>query len=186
MRTTRRHFVLSAAALGGAYAFGLARDAAAAPPPDKDGYVHTGDGVRTKSIGPFSAKVYAIRHDMKTPPARSKQAVIDADVDKRFTWKMLRDVDAEKIHNALKDAFKMNGYGDQAKIAAFLGAFSKELKENATVQIRYDAGAKAVTVWVQGGGQATVQGADFMKGVWSIWFGRIDQPSLGDQLIRNL
>ena len=27
---------------------------------------------------------------------------------------------------------------------------------------------------------------DFMQAVWSIWFGKIDQPKLGDQLISKL
>src|SRR5215207_2007958 len=76
-----------------------------------DGMVHTGDAVRTKSVGPFTAKVYAIRHDMKEKPAaKSKQAVIDADVDKKFTWKMLRDVESGKIKKALEDALHMNGF----------------------------------------------------------------------------
>jgi hypothetical protein len=32
----------------------------------------------------------------------------------------------------------------------------------------------------------TVDGVDFMKAVWSIWLGKIDQPKLGDQLISQL
>ena len=68
-----------------------------------DPMIYTGDAVRTKSVGPFTAKVYAIRHDMKERPAtKSKQAVIDADVDKKFTWRMLRDVDSEDPEGALR------------------------------------------------------------------------------------
>jgi len=153
-----------------------------------DGWIHTGDAVRTKSVGPFTAKVYAIRHDMKEKPAtKSKQAVIDADVDKKFTWKMLRDVDSSKIKKALQDAFGQNGFGDGGKIGQFVGAFNKdEVKENSAVVISYNAGAKSVSIWVQNGGSATIGGADFMKAVWSIWLGKIDQPSMGDQLIANL
>jgi hypothetical protein len=43
-----------------------------------------------------------------------------------------------------------------------------------------------VTLWVKDGTSATVAGQDFMKAVWSIWFGKIDQPSMGDQLISLL
>src|SRR5690348_11543971 len=65
---------------------------------DHDGYFHTGEGVRYKKIAFINIKVYAIDHYMKDlPPQKSKQAVINADVDKRFSWKMLRSVDAEKI-----------------------------------------------------------------------------------------
>ena len=153
-----------------------------------DGMIHTGDSVRVKSIGPFTAKVYAIRHDMKERPAqKSKQAVIDADVDKKFTWTMLRDVDSSKIQKALREAFAMNGFGDQGRINQFVGAFNRdEVKEKSAVVITYNAAAKTTTIWVQNGTTATVPGQDFMKAVWSIWFGKIDQPSMGDQLIAKL
>jgi hypothetical protein len=155
--------------------------------PDKSGWYNTGNGVRTKSVAFLSVKVYAIRHDMKQlPPQKSKRAVIDADVDKRFTWRMLRDVDAEKIQNALKEAYAMNGYGDAGKIAQFLGALNRELKEGTYVTIAYNAASKTTSLTVSGGGSASVVGVDFMRATWSIWFGKIDQPSLGDQMIANL
>jgi hypothetical protein len=152
------------------------------------GWIHTGDAVRTKSVGPFTAKVYSIRHDMKERPAsKSKPAVIEADVDKKFTWRMLRDVDSKKIQKALQEAFALNGYGDGGKIGQFVGAFNKdEVKEDSAVVITYNAANKTTTIWVQGMGTANVAGADFMKAVWSIWFGKIDQPSMGDQLIAKL
>jgi hypothetical protein len=68
-----------------------------------------------------------------------------------------------------------------------VGAFNKdEVKENSAVVISYNAGNKTTTIWVQNGGSASVAGADFMKAVWSIWFGKIDQPAMGDQLISLL
>jgi hypothetical protein len=152
-----------------------------------DDYTLTGTAIRVKTIAFVDIKVYEISHYMKSPPSpKSKQAVIDADVDKKFVWKMLRDVDKEKIQNALKDAFAMNGYTDGGKISAFMSAFSGDLKENANVTISYDSAKKETTAKVGGGGSATVAGADFMKAVWSIWFGKIDQPSLGDQLISKI
>jgi hypothetical protein len=151
-----------------------------------DGWFHTGDGVRVKKVV-FNFDVYAIGHDMKDlPPAKTKQAVIDMDTDKRFTWRMLRDVEHEKIQTALTEAFGMNGYSDQSKIGPFVGAFSGDFTKGQTVSIVYSSAAKTVTATVQGGGTATVSGADFMKAVWSIWFAKIDQPSLGDALIKNL
>ena len=153
-----------------------------------DGWIYTGDAVRTKSVGPFTAKVYGIRHDMKEKPAtKSKAAVIEADVDKKFTWRMLRDVDSSKIKKALTEALQMNGFNDGGRIGQFVGAFNKEeVKENSAVVISYNAAAKSVTIWVQGAGTATIAGQDFMKAVWSIWLGKIDQPSMGDQLISKL
>ena len=153
-----------------------------------DAMIFTGDGVRTKSVGPFTAKVYAIRHDMKEKPAtKSKQAVIDADVDKKFTWRMLRDVESTKIKTALTQALQMNGFSEAARTGQFVGVFNKEeIKEKTAVVISYNAAAKSVTIWVDGGGSATIAGQDFMKAVWSIWLGNIDQPSLGDKLISQL
>jgi len=155
--------------------------------PDKNGWYFTGSGVRTKSVAFVSVKVYAIRHDMKQlPPDKSKRAVIDADVDKKITFKMLRDVDAEKIQNAFKESYATNGYGDAGKIGQFLGALNKELKEGTYVTISYNAAAKVTSISVSNGGNASISGVDFMKATWSLWFGKMDQPSLGDAMIANL
>ncbi|MEO6417859.1 MAG: chalcone isomerase family protein [Polyangiaceae bacterium] len=154
--------------------------------PGSDGWYHTGDGTRVKTM--FKVNVYDIGHDMKClPPAKSKQAVIDADCDKKFTWVMRRDVSAEKIRDALSEAYAMNGYKDAAKTAPFLAALNRELKENTKVIITYNAANKTTSIAVGGGGgNATVPGIEFMKATWSIWFGKIDQPTLGDALIRLL
>lgn len=153
----------------------------------RDGYYHTGDAVRVKKVAFIKVKVYAIEHAMKDLPAvHSKQAVIDADVDKRLDWRMLRTVGSNKIRHALREAYEMNGYNDAAKIAAFTNALSaEELKEGDVVSIRYDAAKKATTI-TGPGGSATVPGEDFMRATWSIWFGKIDQPELGDRLIDRL
>ncbi|MDB4935016.1 MAG: hypothetical protein JWP87_1988 [Labilithrix sp.] len=181
-RSLRPAFFTFVLALVSALAMTLASSAFADP------MIYTGDAVRTKSVGPFTAKVYSIRHDMKEKPAtKSKQAVIEADVDKKFTWRMLRDVDSSKIKKALTEALQMNGFNDGGRTGQFVGAFNKEeVKENTAVVISYNAAAKNVTIWVQGAGSATIAGQDFMKAVWSIWLGKIDQPAMGDQLISKL
>jgi hypothetical protein len=151
---------------------------------DSGGWYHTGDAVRQKTV--FNVNVYSISHDMKCVVARSKQAVIDADCDKRFIWRMMRDVDKGKIIDAMREAFRDNSYGDQGKINAALAAFSADFKDGAYIKINYDSTNKATTFWEQNGGSATVAGADFMKATWSIWLGKIDPPSIGDRLIANL
>ena len=151
-----------------------------------DGWTLTGSGIRVKTVAIIDVNVYAISHYMKQlPPSKSKRAVIDMDTGKKFVWTMKRDVDHDKIIKALRDAFAMNGYTDKGKIGQFLGAFKAELKEKAQVTIVYDSDRKTTTVTTPSG-SASVAGADFMKGVWSIWFGKIDQPKLGDQLISKL
>ncbi len=166
-------------------ALGLFALPASALERDRDGYFHTGEGIRYKKVAFINVKVYAIDHYMKDlPPQKSKQAVIDADVDKRISWKMLRTVDAEKIRNALREAYAKNGYNDAAKIGAFVDALAKELKEGDAVTIKYDAAKKTTTI-TGPTGSATVPGEEFMKATWSIWFGKIDQKDLGDSLIQR-
>jgi chalcone isomerase-like protein len=166
-------------------ALGLLATPASALERGSDGYFHTGDGIRYKKIAFINIKVYAIDHYMKDlPPQKSKQAVIDANVDKKFSWKMLRTVDAEKIRNALREAYAKNGYGDAGKINAFVDSITKELKSGDNVTIKYDAAKKATTI-SSPAGSATVPGEDFMKATWSIWFGKIDQKDLGDNLLKS-
>lgn len=160
---------------------------AAALEREPGGYYLTGSGVRVKHVGPFTAKVYAISHFMRDlPPLRSKQAVIALDTDKAFSWRLLRDLEAKQIRDALGEAYAKNGYADHAKIGRFLGAFTKPIAEGANVTITYATATKATTLAVQGDGTATVPGIDFMQATWSIWFGNIDQPELGDALIRRI
>lgn len=151
------------------------------------GLYRTGTGVRVKHVGPFSAKVYTISHYMRElPQTKSKQAVIAMDTDKAFSWRLMRDLEVKQIKDAMRDGFKMNGYTDAAKIEQFLGAFTKPPPENTLITINYVSAAKSTTMAVSGDGNVTVPGVDFMHGVWSIWFGKIDQPELGDALISRI
>ena len=71
-----------------------------------DDWKLTGSGIRVKTVAFIDVNVYSISHYMKElPPTKSKQAVIDMETGKKFVWTMKRDVDKEKIQNALKDAF---------------------------------------------------------------------------------
>ncbi len=164
----------------------LVAGTASALQPNAEGWYHTGDAVRQKTVLFVTANVYSIGHDMKCVVPKNKQAVINADCDKKFTWTMMRDVDKGKIVNAMREAYQMNGYNDAGKINQALAAFSADFKEHAQIKISYDSTAKTTTFWEQNGGSATVPGVDFMKGTWSIWLGKIDPPSLGDKLIANL
>lgn len=150
-------------------------------------WIHTGSGTRVKTILFVDVNVYSISHSMMERPAeKSKSAVINADVNKKFDCKMLRDLEGEKLKSALKEAYAKNNYTDQAKIGKVLGAFTGDLKEGQKFSINYNAEKKTTTFTVDGQGAVTVDGVDFMKGTWSIWFGNIDQKKLGDQLISKL
>ncbi len=150
-------------------------------------WIHTGSGTRVKTIVIVDVNVYSINHFMKEKPAeKSKSAVINADVDKKFECKLLRDVAGDKLKTAMEEAYAKNNYTDKAKIAKVLTAFPAELKEGQKFVVSYDAAAKTTTFAIGGQGSVTVDGLDFMKGTWSIWLGNIDQKNLGNQLISKL
>ena len=152
----------------------------------EDGWRETGSGIRVKTEVFVDVNVYRITHSVKGDVAdKSKAGIIKADVDKKFVWKMMRDVDKEKVQQTARDAFALNGYSNKGNIDKYVGAFA-DLKENAKITIKYDSSKKATTISVTGGGTATIDGVDFMQAVWSVWFGKIDQPAIGDQLIARL
>jgi hypothetical protein len=153
----------------------------------KDGYFHTGEGIRVKSLVLVKLRIYAIGHDMRELPAsKSKQAVMDMDVDKRLSWQMLRDAGGDRLQGILRDAFARNGYADAARIGSFLSPFRDGLKENQRVVISYASATKTTTVAVEGHSPVSVSGLDFMRATWGIWFGNTDDPGLGDALIGRL
>lgn len=157
-----------------------------APAAIADDWILTGSGVRVKKIAFVSLDLYNISHYMKQlPSSKSKQAVIDMETGKKFVWTTKRNVDQDRLQTALKEAFAMNGYGDAGKIGQFIAAFKGGLNEKSSVTIVYDPDKKETSVSAQSG-SATVGGVDFMKAVWSMWFGKIDQPSLGDALISKI
>jgi len=152
-----------------------------------DTYIVTGSGVRQKAVLMLRVDVFSIVHAMKElPKVRSKKAVIDAACDKRFTLRFMRDVDASKIREAFSEAFKLNGYRNNAKVAQFLSVVKKDIRENDTFVVSYDNEKKTVDFTVKRQGRVLVQGEDFMKAVWSIWLGKIDQPTLSDALIAKI
>jgi Chalcone isomerase-like len=154
---------------------------------DKDGFYHTGSGVSTKTVLIANVKLYAIRHDMKClPKEKTAQAIIDADCSKRFSLRTLRDMEGDRMQAALREGFKLNGFTDAAKIDQFVVGLKGDLKEGTGISIAFNAEKSSTTVWVQEGSGATIVGADFMKAVWAIWFGKTEQESLTKALMANL
>ncbi len=153
---------------------------------DKDGYIATGEAVRTKKIAFVHVKVYDITSMVKELPAeRSKEGMISLDAAKKLSWKMLRTVDAERFRNALREGYAKNGFTDTARIDRLLGPISGDVKEGSVVTIAYDPAQKRTTLYADGK-EASVDGVAFMKATWSIWFGNIDDAALPERLIQNL
>lgn len=145
----------------------------------------TGSGIRVKKIALFNVNVYSISHAMKDVPAKNAQEIINAETDKKFTLKMLREVDSAKIVNAINDAFKLNGFNNKSQQDTFSSVLTGDLAEGDVITISYNAASKAVTCSYKGK-VSTVNGSDFMKAVWSIWFGKIDQPALTNSLMSGI
>ena len=98
---------------------------------------------------------------------------------------MLRTVDAERFRKALREGYEKNGYRDGANVDKLVAAIQGEVKEGDIVTVVWDPAARRTTLYADGR-QASVDGVDFMKATWSIWFGNIDQPSVPQGLIQNL
>lgn len=160
-----------------------------AAPPRSGEYFLTGEAVRTKSIAFLDFDVYRVQSWVKElPSTASKQALIDLAADKKIELTMLRDLSVSKIVSALEKALDNCAYTDQVKIAAMMKLFTKDLEEGDKILIAYDASNRTTSLVLPGRPRSTLEGEDFMKGVWCIWagVGIDDQPEISDQLIANL
>jgi hypothetical protein len=152
-----------------------------------DGYYRTGSAIQTANHWPFTMDVFAIWHDTKQlPSAKTRQAMIDLDADKRFTMRMLRELDADKLRGGLREGYHRNGYNDDAAIERFLSPLLGTLPNGKAMWILYDPGSKQTRLLVDGGASASVEGVAFMKATWSIWFGKSKPSNIGDELIKEL
>lgn len=147
-------------------------------------YQRTGQAVQIGNHWPFRIEICSITHEVKRLPAvKSSQAVIDLEADKRLTLEMLRDIDMERFTFMLRAGYRRNGYDDVKRVTALLQALSgKELKKGDVVTIRYDPATKVTRLAVKGGETSSVEGVDFMRATWSLWFGKTSPSDMGEQL----
>jgi hypothetical protein len=152
-----------------------------------DGYYRTGSAVQTASHWPFTIDVFAIWHDTRQLPSTStRQALIDLDADKRFTMEMMRDLDADKLRDGLRAGFHRNGYADDAVIDRFLAPLTGTLAKGKAMWIFYDATEKRTRLLVDANASSSIEGVEFMRATWSIWFGNSKPSDIGDALIKDL
>lgn len=192
-RTSRRArlFALVLAGSCPASAVVFAPTTAHALEPGKDGFYQTGAGTRSKLGG----KTYDIFHSIKElPAAKTREALIEADVDKRFSLVfravplLLKPIvggnawPKDKIQGSFREGFAANAYADKDKIDRFLSPIAQDLVEKDNIFIQYSATAKSTTITVKTN-KVTIEGVEFMKAVWSLWFGKIDQKDLPEALM---
>lgn len=152
----------------------------------QEAYVKTGEGVRVKKIAFVGVNVYYIVHQMKGKlPPKNAAAIINADQDKVFSMSLMRDIDSQKIVNAIQEAYALNGYGNPAHGLQLFSVVTGDLKNGDNITIAYNAATKTTSCYFKGKG-AAVGGVEFMKATWSIWFGKIDQPGLTQALMAQM
>jgi hypothetical protein len=129
-------------------------------------------------------ELYTVRHEMRhLPGQRTRQAFIDAAVDKRFVLHMLCDIDGDRARENLRDALFRNGCIDPSRVRAFLGALDRTLRAGSYVVVAYDAALAETTLKVENGRSVTVAGADFMRAVWATWLGPFASSQLAQSLV---
>ncbi|HXX65364.1 MAG TPA: chalcone isomerase family protein [Bacteroidota bacterium] len=152
----------------------------------------TGTTVRKK----FVFKVYAMAHYMQDPPKASKEdalkAILADGKAKQITMEFVRDVDPEKIKEAYTDGFKENATAEEWKslqgtVEKFVGYFSREVKENDQLVLRWLPGGIIVAT-VIGEEKPPITDPLFARVLWTIWFGKnsiVDPDELVARIATN-
>jgi hypothetical protein len=168
------------------FALVLAAPAAAATK-GADGYFRTGDAVQTANHWPFTIELFAIWHDVsELPSEKSAKALVELDADKRFSMRMMRDLDTSRLRAGLRDGYTRNGFTDAARVDRLLAALTGTLAKDSVLWITYDAKTKETRLTTDKGASASVIGVDFMRATWSIWLGKAKPQELSASLSRDL
>jgi hypothetical protein len=150
----------------------------------------TGLAVRKKMF----FKVYGIAHYMESfaKPGNEDDAYKSVLTDgkaKQITMDFARDVDAGKIKDAYKDGFTAHTSAEELQkikpmVDQFIGYFSKDLKENDQIILRWMAGGTIIAV-IQGEEKPAIVNESFARALWSIWFGK-DSIVDREDLVRKM
>lgn len=130
-----------------------------------------GVGVRTK----FVVSVYLGALYLATPTADAAVAVA-ADEPKRVVMHFLHSkVEGEKIRAAWREGFADNAGAAlpqlAERLARFEAWFDADLLAGDQIVLTYAPG-RGTEVSVKGAVRGTVEGADFMQALWSVWLGK--------------
>lgn len=129
-----------------------------------------GVGVRTK----FFIKVYLGALYLATPTADGAAAAA-ADEPKRTVLHFIHSkVEAEKVRDALREGMAASAGADQRQLAErrerFFGWFDQDLLKGEEIVFTYVPG-QGTEVAVKGAVRGVIEGADFMRVLWSVWLG---------------
>ncbi len=148
-----------------------------------------GAGLRYKKIAFIKPNVYVGEFFVDAPAKVQKTAAAvlgSLDGEKTLAMRMtfVRNVDGEKISNGFKEALEENKVKlDAGPVKAFLEAVKSggEAKDKKTlIVVGEKLGAKEVVTYENAAGKAvSVEGGPgFVKEIFSMWFGKIDDSGL--------
>ncbi len=134
-----------------------------------------GAGLRTKAI----FKVYAAGLYVETPSKDGAQ-IVSSDQIKRVRLTMLRDLEKQKITDAISDGIEKNNKAQLAALKARLDTFNAaipDLKKGDELVLTYVPG-KGTSVQSKSGQEISVEGKDFADALFGVWLGK--NPVDGD------
>ena len=139
---------------------------------EKDGekFILNGIGLRLSRFLAFKIKVYAAGLYL-TKKSPDPETIISDDQPRHIELHFLRDVNQNKIRNAMQKSFERNA-GElidtlKVRIEAFKDAMT-DLKTGQTLTFSYLPG-KGTTVTLEGVKKAIIEGADFASALFSLW-----------------
>lgn len=129
--------------------------------------VLNGIGIREATV--FNVNVYmaGLYVEKKT---KSPSDIIDPKAPKKILMHFVRDVDASDIRGAYDEGFEKNGGSGLTKKVKQLNGWMSEMKEGQRMALIYEPG-KGTTVSVRGKVKGTIEGEDFAKVLFTIFFG---------------
>ena len=152
----------------------------------------TGATVRKK----FFFKVYAVAHYMALPEetmskdALLKMALTDGPA-KQIVMDFARDVDAEKIQEAYREAFEKHTSPEvyqsiKPLTEQFISYFNEPVKENDQFILQWLPGGTIIAI-VSGKPQPAITNVDLAKALWSTWLGKdsiVDRDKLVERVAK--
>ncbi len=108
-------------------------------------------------------------------PTQNTDEVINSEEPKAVLIHVVyKSIDPEKWQEGWKEGFANTAPNPQEslkkKIETFIGLFNESVAKGEEVLITYDP-SKGTEVIIKGKSKGTIEGSDFMKALWGIWFG---------------
>lgn len=148
-------------------------------------------GVATRKK--FFVKVYSMAHYMANPPTVGKgdavfNEIINSKQAKQVATTWLRNVNKQKVRDGYLESFeKIMGRERftqlRPTIDQFTNLYNTNIKTNDTHTIRWLPN-NTVEVYLNNNKQGSVEGEEFARGLWSIWFGSNDVVNRNDLINR--